>query len=342
MKRGWCPSLYAPMASGDGLLVRVKPPGARLTPGQALAFAEACGRFGNGVVELTQRGNLQVRGLATGTVGPFAAAMVAAGLAEADPALEVRRVVMAPVLLGDDPGMAGDAGEMVAGLEAAFLADERLAGLPGKFALAVDAGGVLGGRAVAADLVAWTDGRARGVSVACRDVAAAPVGFLPYGETGVGAFGCAPPFGQMGAGDLVRLAEVAGRLGTVIWVSAWRTLLLGQIGVDGVDRVMAALGECPGPGFITDAGDARLQVTACPGGPACGSGSVAARRDAGRLRPSVPVHVSGCAKGCAHPGVAAWTLVGREGLYDVVRDGRAGDAPMAVGLAFEDAMGFVR
>ena len=41
MKRGWCPSLYAPMASGDGLLVRVKPPGARLTPGQALAFAKS-------------------------------------------------------------------------------------------------------------------------------------------------------------------------------------------------------------------------------------------------------------------------------------------------------------
>lgn len=331
MKRGWCPSLYAPMASGDGLLVRVKPPGARLLPAQAMALAEACERFGNGVIELTQRGNLQVRGLGAGTVGPFAAAMVAAGLAEADPAREARRVVMAPVLLGDDPGMAEDAGAMVAALEAAFLTDARLDGLPGKFALAVDAGGVVGGRPVAADLVAWTDGRTRGVRVACRDVAPPPVGFLPYAGTGLGAFGCAPPFGQMGAEDLAGLAAVAERLGTVIWVSSWRTLLLG--------RVTGAV--VVGDGFIVDIGDARLRVTACPGGPACGSGTVAARTDAGRLRPSVPVHVSGCAKGCAHPGVAAWTLVGREGRYDIVRDGRAGDAPVAAGLAFEDAMGLV-
>ena len=28
MSRGWCPSLFAPMPTGDGLLVRVKPPGA--------------------------------------------------------------------------------------------------------------------------------------------------------------------------------------------------------------------------------------------------------------------------------------------------------------------------
>ena len=146
MKRGWCPSLYAPMPSGDGLLVRVKPPGGVLSPAQAVAVAEACLRFGNGTVELTQRGNLQLRGLAAGTVAGFATAMVAAGLAEADPALEARRVVVAPALLGSDPGLAQDAADLVAALEAAFASDPRLAGLPGKFALAVDAGGALGGR----------------------------------------------------------------------------------------------------------------------------------------------------------------------------------------------------
>ena len=81
-RRGWCPSLYDPMETGDGLLVRVKPPAAGLASAAARALADAAERFGNGVVELTRRGNLQVRGLSPNGVAGFASAMVAAGLAD--------------------------------------------------------------------------------------------------------------------------------------------------------------------------------------------------------------------------------------------------------------------
>ena len=334
MKRGWCPSLHAPMPSGDGLLVRVKPPGARLDPEQAVALADACARFGNGVIELTQRGNLQIRGLSDAMVTPFAAAVTAAGLADPDPVREARRTVIPPALAGDDPGVAADAAAFTAGLEAAFIHDARLADLPGKFALAVDAGGVLGGRPVAADLVAWTDGHGQGLRVACRDVAPPPVGFLPYPGTARGAFGCAPPFGQLDAAALAGLAAVAARFGTTIRVTPWRALLLGSV------DAAAPVANAVGPGFITDPADPCLLVTACPGAPACSSGTVAARADAARLRPSRPVHVSGCTKGCAHPGPAPLTLVGREGRYDVVQNGRANDIPVATGLTFEQAASF--
>ena len=39
----------------------------------------------------------------------------------------------------------------------------------------------------------------------------------------------------------------------------------------------------------------------------------------------VTIHVSGCAKGCAHRDKAAITLVGRDGRYDLVRNGRHSD-----------------
>jgi precorrin-3B synthase len=39
------------------------------------------------------------------------------------------------------------------------------------------------------------------------------------------------------------------------------------------------------------------------------------------------VHLSGCAKGCAHPGPATLTLVGGEAGCGVVLRGRAGDTP---------------
>jgi precorrin-3B synthase len=50
------------------------------------------------------------------------------------------------------------------------------------------------------------------------------------------------------------------------------------------------------------------------------------------------VHVSGCAKGCAHAGSAELTLVGANGLYNLVMNGRAGDRPVASGLSLEDAL----
>ena len=42
------------------------------------------------------------------------------------------------------------------------------------------------------------------------------------------------------------------------------------------------------------------------------------------------LHVSGCGKGCAHPGSANVTLVGRPDGYGLVIDGRAGDTPQAI------------
>jgi precorrin-3B synthase len=62
---------------------------------------------------------------------------------------------------------------------------------------------------------------------------------------------------------------------------------------------------------------------------------VPARADAARIAAlglSGTLHVSGCAKGCAHPAAADVTLVGGSGRYSIVRNGRAGDVPWQTGL----------
>ena len=61
-RRGACPGLSAPMPTGDGLLVRLLPIGTI----PLAAFAHLCAaarRYGNGIVEVTGRGSIQVRGL---------------------------------------------------------------------------------------------------------------------------------------------------------------------------------------------------------------------------------------------------------------------------------------
>jgi len=384
MKRGWCPSLYEPMPTGDGLLVRVKPPGARLTSDAARSLARAAAQFGNGTIELTSRGNLQVRGLKEDSVPQFAAAMVAAGLASADPAVERRRNVISSPLAGDDPTATADAAPLAAAIEAMLAAEPRLAALPPKFGFAVDGGGVLG-LAEPADIVVRSEGVRHWIALGgaqapsppprtvgiVRELAlaagarrtkdwmcdgvfaslglsqaaapahagcATPVGFIAYPGAERGAFGFGLPFGQADAGTVDFLAGLADRFSDgTLRTSPWRAVLLGSVRTADFPALRDA---ADATGLVADPADRRLQMAACIGSAGCASGTVRAREDAAALaagRWTGLLHVSGCAKGCAHPGPAALTLVGENGAYNLVRNGRAYDQPLATGLTLSQA-----
>lgn len=87
--------------------------------------------------------------------------------------------------------------------------------------------------------------------------------------------------------------------------------------------------------FIVAPDDPRRSVAACTGAPACASGSTPTLADAADVAEAFrpfgadgrSAHVSGCAKGCARPGPADLTLVGRDGLYGAVIGGAPGDEP---------------
>ena len=61
--QGWCPSTYRLFDAPDGALARIKVPGGIVDTAQLRAVAEVARWFGNGAVEITNRANLQVRGL---------------------------------------------------------------------------------------------------------------------------------------------------------------------------------------------------------------------------------------------------------------------------------------
>lgn len=62
MKRFQCPSLNTPMVTGDGLLVRLPPLDVFLVGKQWQRLMQLAAQEGNGLVEITQRGNMQLRG----------------------------------------------------------------------------------------------------------------------------------------------------------------------------------------------------------------------------------------------------------------------------------------
>lgn len=359
--KGWCPGALRPMLSGDGYVVRVRPVLAELSAAQALGLCAAAEEHGAGLIDVTNRANLQIRGVRDAALPALLAELTALGLIDPDVETETRRnILVAPLWaeggdterlaleltrrLGDLPvlppkmGFAIDAGPgpMLADTPADFRIERsgqrRLILRPEGRALGIAlgpgreidtlirlaewflaSGGAAAGRMarLAAPLPGWASER---LAPATRRAPLRP------GPHALGAVqGCA--FGQVRAADLAAALVASGA--SALRVTPWRVLLL----------LGASRG--PQPGLIWDPAEAVLQADACPGAPFCPQASVETRALARALAPHVTgrLHVSGCAKGCAHPGPAEVVITGESGAYGVARDARAGDAMTHKGLS---------
>jgi precorrin-3B synthase len=58
------------MLSGDGWVVRVRPEGGRLTADAGAGIAAAAQAHGNGLIDLSARGNVQLRGVSEASHPP--------------------------------------------------------------------------------------------------------------------------------------------------------------------------------------------------------------------------------------------------------------------------------
>lgn len=174
-----CPGALQVHQAADGALARVRLPGGTVSAAQLEALADAATRFGSGTLELTGRGNVQIRGIAD--AAPVAAAVAAVGLLPSKTHERVRNIVASP-LSGRAGGLA-DVRPWVGELDTAIQADADLAGLPGRFWFSLDDGrGDVSGLAADAGVRVGSDGvalllagRDTGVRLRPEDVVAALV-----------------------------------------------------------------------------------------------------------------------------------------------------------------------
>lgn len=131
-----CPGALAVHQAADGGLARVRLPGGMIEAPQLEALALAAARFGSPAMELTSRGNVQIRGITDAEA--LAEAVADAGLLPSPSHERVRNVVASP-LTGRQGGHA-DVRQLVRNLDAAIQSSSRLAGLPGRFMFALDDG----------------------------------------------------------------------------------------------------------------------------------------------------------------------------------------------------------
>jgi len=396
-RRGACPGLSAPMATGDGLLVRLLPIGT-IALDAFDALCTAARQHGNGIVEVTSRGSIQIRGLSATSAPHFAAAVTALGIAAEDGI---------PVLINPLAGLDAediiDTRALAADLRLALAQNSLTQRLSAKVSIAIDGGGQLNLDGIAADVrlraeaidgvaelcvsvggdgqsathlgcVTGRDGveaatrllevlAQRGRVARMRDVVAAEgvaafrsavadliindepvrsqrrsndaVGIYPLRD-GAFAYGVGLAFGHADATSLQRLTEAAEAAGAGgMRAAPGRALMVVGLTQQTTSSFVTAAEAL---GFIVRAGDPRRHVVACAGAPICASADIAARAlapqiaaaGAPHLDGSFKIHISGCAKGCAHPAPAALTVVGTSSGCALVANGSTGDAPFKI------------
>jgi precorrin-3B synthase len=238
-----CPGVLRLAEAADGYLARIRLPGGLIGAGQMQVLARLAGELGDGRVELTSRGNVQLRGLAAEAAGPLTEELARAGLFPSPGHDRVRNVLASP-LAGLDGGP--DLTTIVQGLDAALCARARLAELPGRFLFAVD-----DGRGDVADLGADVVARVRADSAVVNGLAVRGVE-----EVVTVMLACAEAFLDL------RAAEGG---------TAWRIADLA----DGAERVRAAVAARLGLAAVTQppaagsaSGTARPVGVVGPGGTA--------------------------------------------------------------------------
>lgn len=173
-RRGACPGLSGPMQTGDGLLVRLLPTGTI----SLAAFSQLCAAartHGNGIVEITSRGSIQVRGLNAVSAPRFAADVAALGIAAED-----GLPILCNALAGLDAEEVIDAAELAADLRRKLAQRSTAAKLGAKVSVAIDGGGALGLSDVTADIrltaQAFKDGIALRVGLGGDEASAIDLG----------------------------------------------------------------------------------------------------------------------------------------------------------------------
>jgi precorrin-3B synthase len=149
------------------------------------------------------------------------------------------------------------------------------------------------------------------------------------------AYGVGLAFGHADVSSLRSLVQIAERAGANGLIPAPDRILIA-IGLSDSHAASEFAAQAERLGFVVRLDDPRRRVIACAGAPFCATGHIATRAIApliveavAPLRADATIHLSGCAKGCAHPKRAALTIVGSPAGCELVADGSARHPPFA-------------
>jgi sulfite reductase beta subunit-like hemoprotein len=315
-----CPGVLRLHEAADGGLARVRLPGGWIDA-RGLRGVAAVARLGNGIIELTSRASLQIRGLPAEAGERAAAILTGAGLLPSPSHERVRNIVASPVA-GRHPRSLAATDGVVGELDRRLCADPSLSALSGRFLFAVDDGAGLVGRTAEVTLTAIAPDRFR---IGGRELPAAeaitaalalarrsesvPVPEVAYpGHLRLGALTQAD--GRIALTVLPRLARLTpdrvdalADLSDDVRLSVRRTLTLVDVEPDASESIRERLVQLD---LIDDDASGWSGLTACAGLGACASAqrdvrAIAAARAKKRSGGDPPEHFAACPRNCGRP-----------------------------------------
>ena len=231
-RRGACPALSSPMPTGDGLLVRLNPLAGGFSPASLIALCKAALQHGNGVVEVTARGSLQIRGLT-----PRSAALLARQVEGLGMVVRTGVPVEHGALAGLDPEEIADPRPLAASIREAARQNGLDQRLGPKVSVVLDGGGHSGLGATAADIrlmarrhcgeISWT------FAIAGDARTAKPLAVLPDGraaQAAIAGLEAVAALGREGRGrdlDARRRARLAALLPPLVGAGSIAPALAG-------------------------------------------------------------------------------------------------------------------
>ena len=344
-----CPGVLRPHQAADGAMVRLRLPGGRTTGAQLGRVGALAARSGSGLLQLTSRASLQVRGLPDPLPTAFEQAVADAGLLPSVTHERVRNVLCSP-LTGLHGGLA-DVRPLVGELDAALQRDPALAGLSGRFLFGLDDGRGdvtalrpdLSYRATGPAAGLLLVGADRGFLVRQQDAAAALVALAhdfagAAQDTGAWRVADLPCWAEQVRG-LRPVAVAAAQPGPVplgrVGEHASVQVPLGFLAPEQLAAVVAAAGDgdvvvtpwrglvvagaadqleaLAAAGLVTEASSPYAAVSACVGGPWCAGSRIDTQqlvRSVAEVDAAWPrTHVSGCERRCGAPAAPHRDLV---------------------------------
>ena len=360
--KGWCPSALRPMKSGDGLLVRIKPKYGLLNSKQLLVLADCSDKFGNGLLDITSRTNLQIRGVKDKDYPDLVFKLQTEGLVTSSEKLDRLNVIVPPFIQKNS--LAWRCASQI------YSNVENLPFLPEKFGFCIDCDESRYLTYKSGDLFIEGNSGSR-LMLRCAGMKEA----LRTNENNLikdikriidwylEKQGIEENERPMRMRDVVAKNKLPWKHNKELKRSVLKELTVGSYAsylilaapfgqlksehlrklADANEKVqftinrMLIIESIPDKnlGLVFEPQDNRLKMNVCPGAPHCSSASIKTRHLAESLAHQEKVfegrkfHISGCSKGCASSNSQDICIVGNEGGFDIIEKGYAWDEPVA-------------